>query len=341
MVLLKIGLLVPNVNWEVALKKLVTEMGFSVAKSMVFTPERLLAAEKELLTVEEQLRNSKVDAWVLIQLDSVSSDQMTISELLSSWLAEEDCPVIVDHGTSNVAIDTDQWRRRLKTKLLSLPGTLALAATERQIPKEVWVLAASTGGPQALVDFVSGLPDKTGIAFICVQHIEDNFLPDLQRALTNHCKLNVYQPDLGSVLQADDLALISPTNRTKLEENGTFYIENKPWLGDYSPSMDSMIANIARLYGVKAGVIIFTGMGDDGAAACRLMNQQGGKVWVQDPKTCVVSSMPDSVNATEVTSFQGAPKKLAEKLSFYLKRMQLISSQSMVETVNEHRSLTQ
>ena len=86
------------------------------------------------------------------------------------------------------------------------------------------------------------------------------------------------------------------------------------WEGIYSPSINQVMRLVAEQYGKKSGAIIFSGMGDDSAAAAEYMDSVGGPIWAQTAETCANSSQPDSIRETGYVSYNGSPQQLAVKL---------------------------
>ncbi|RYZ94878.1 MAG: chemotaxis protein CheB, partial [Moraxellaceae bacterium] len=119
----------------------------------------------------------------------------------------------------------------------------------------------------------------------------------------------------GSVLSDNTITLVTADRSINIYDNGTLVVGKSPWGGCYSPSIDQVTANVARVYRQRSGIIIFSGMGDDGAASCRLIKQQGGKVWVQSPEQSTIASMPEAAIATGTVSFAGTPPELADALA--------------------------
>ncbi|GLS27041.1 chemotaxis protein CheB [Marinibactrum halimedae] len=183
------------------------------------------------------------------------------------------------------------------------------------VADEVWLLAASTGGPEAVAEFLQALPPELGIGFLYVQHINTGFNDTLLKMVSRVSALEAIMAASGEVVRKNQLVLVSCDHYTKLLENRALLVQRKPWPGAYSPSVDAMIAEFTNAYGAHGGVIVFTGMGNDGEVALRLFGQRGGKVWAQTPETCVVSSMPDSAIGTGLVEFVGKPVELAKKLT--------------------------
>ena len=200
-------------------------------------------------------------------------------------------------------------------ELLSTPATSYVRENiPTNIARNVWVLGASLGGPEAVKQFLSVMPADVPIAFILTQHLGANFVSLLANQLNEATQLSVITPYVGHVLRHGEVMVTPAGERVLINPIGT--VELQPIMEEqqYSPSINLSLEDVAMRYGHKSGAIIFTGMGDDGVAGCQKINEKGGFVWVQDSESCVVSSMPDLVNATGIVSFQGTPEKLAEKL---------------------------
>lgn len=83
-----------------------------------------------------------------------------------------------------------------------------------------------------------------------------------------------------------------------------------------------MITDIAYRFESNSGVIIFSGMCDDGVSGVQAMHAMGGQVWTQDLDTCVISAMPDHVRNSGVCGYTGTSEQLAAKLIKYLEQKQ-------------------
>ena len=52
-------------------------------------------------------------------------------------------------------------------------------------------------------------------------------------------------------------------------------------------------------------------MAHDAIEGCKYLAANGGKVWVQNPDTCVISSMVDGAIEAGVVSYNAGPAQLA------------------------------
>ncbi len=240
-----------------------------------------------------------LDAW-LVNLDGDNSLPASQQESLEQTLNDLSVPVMFVEGSVPAPFTEEysSWSRRLTSKLTQLAGHINLSQSATSVAKRVWVLAASTGGPDAVMAFLQQLPKVLPtVAFVYVQHIESSFENNLIQAINHRTVLNAFLAKHGDILKVGSVALIPAAEQIDLLPNGTFQRTGNRWHGAYSPSIDQVIANIANIYGSNSGVIVFSGMGDDGARGCKWLAQKGGKVWLQERESCTVASMVDSVIA--------------------------------------------
>lgn len=255
--------------------------------------------------------NCEADAWLVLLADEMHN------VVLENWLEHQDAPVIFDEISGTP--DSD-FARRLEKKLHQLAGMISLAVKPHKLPlvselRAVWVLAASTGGPAAVKAFLQALPTGLGIAFIYAQHIDEGFDLTLAQMISRGSRYGALLAGHGSLVLPDNVIIVRPDQQTEVLVNNTLVLHQCPWAGAYSPAINQVMVNVASVYGSRSGAIIFSGMGDDGRAACKMMKQQGGEIWIQTPDSCTVSSMPDEAESTGVVSFSGTPEQLAVALS--------------------------
>ena len=300
---LRIGLLVDQPHKRQYLSLSVAETGHAVICVVVVGPE-----------AGELLAQTDVDAWVVDMEARADESAHCPAQHLDALLESVAVPLIVSDSSEYRpgTKEHNAWLRRIMDKLRQLAGDINLQSVERA--KDLWVLAASTGGPAAVKQFLSALPPDLGVAFLYVQHIDAHYTSTLVKMLNNaHYPASLAKQ--GAVLQCNRLFIVTAEERAEVLENGTLVLSSAPWSGPYAPSVNQLVANVARVYGPRAGLIVFTGMGDDGASAGRLLKQRGGTIWVQSPTSCTSSSMPDTALATGCVSYTGTPEQLAQELT--------------------------
>lgn len=203
------------------------------------------------------------------------------------------CDVV--KSAASARIRPIQSARKIEKKLtadvmMPKPTNFAMAQTTERIV----AVGASTGGTEALKDFLEAFPvDCPGI--IIVQHMPENFTAAFAKRLNSICRIEVKEAaDGDTVLRGR--ALIAPGNRhLLLKRSGARYyteIKEGPLVSRHRPSVDVLFRSVARYAGSNAVGVIMTGMGDDGAQGMYEMKQAGSYNIAQDEASCVVFGMP-------------------------------------------------
>jgi two-component system chemotaxis response regulator CheB len=174
--------------------------------------------------------------------------------------------------------------------VLSKPASGAMIQTT----EKVVVVGASTGGTEALREFLQAMPlDAPGI--VIVQHMPEMFTARFAERLNDICGVTVKEAaNHDSVLRGQ--ALIAPGNRhILLKRSGACYfveLRDGPLVSRHRPSVDVLFRSAARYGGRNVVGVIMTGMGDDGSKGMLEMKQAGAFNVAQDEATSVVFGMP-------------------------------------------------
>ena len=157
------------------------------------------------------------------------------------------------------------------------------------------LVGTSTGGPPALEQLLTALPEGFPWPILVAQHMPASFTGALARRLDKLCALSVtevirptpLQPGFVYIGRGDADLIVSrrPAGLTALAAPSGDY----PW----HPSTDRLVRSAmehmpaAQLIGV-----LMTGMGNDGAEAMTRLRQAGGRTIAESEETAVVWGMP-------------------------------------------------
>jgi two-component system chemotaxis response regulator CheB len=163
-----------------------------------------------------------------------------------------------------------------------------------QTTEKVVVVGASTGGTEALREFLEAMPaDCPGIAI--VQHMPEQFTARFAERLNQMCRPTVKEAADGDSLIRGQ-ALIAPGNRhLMLRRSGARYyvqVADGPLVSRHRPSVDVLFRSAARYGGRNVVGVIMTGMGDDGSSGMLEMKEAGSFNIAQNEASCVVFGMP-------------------------------------------------
>lgn len=156
------------------------------------------------------------------------------------------------------------------------------------------ILGASTGGTEAIKDFLVQLPsDCPGI--LITQHMPPGFTKSFAQRLDNLCKITVVEAQGGERVLPGHAYIAPGHSHLRLVRSGANYMteirQDEP-VNRHRPSVDVLFHSAALNAGKNAVGIIMTGMGKDGAQGMLEMKQAGAYNFAQDEASCVVFGMP-------------------------------------------------
>jgi two-component system chemotaxis response regulator CheB len=169
---------------------------------------------------------------------------------------------------------------------------LALLHTTRA---RVLVLAASTGGPQALQEVLATLPKSFPVPILVVQHMPAHATQALVIRLAQHSPLRVREAHTGDTLQPGTALIIPGDYHGVLDEQGRIFLHQEAPVNSVRPSADVTLNSVARSLSGQVMAVILTGMGQDGLQGVEFLRRAGGRCVAEDESSCVVYGMPRAV----------------------------------------------
>jgi len=192
----------------------------------------------------------------------------------------------VDRGAANSAVASPSLSA---DAVLQKAAPVKFRTTDRLI-----AVGASTGGTEAIKEFLMGMPpDSPGI--VIAQHIPKAFSTPFAERMNRSCQLTVFEAQDGQQIMPGH-AYIAPGDRHLLVvRSGARWIcklDDGPPVNRHKPSVDVLFRSVAQEAGYNAIGVILTGMGKDGAQGLLEMRQAGSPTIAQDEATSVVWGMP-------------------------------------------------
>ncbi len=176
------------------------------------------------------------------------------------------------------------------------------AAFPLQHPRvSVIVVGASTGGPQAVAKFLSGIKTPFPLPVMIVQHIETGFDKGYADWLSDETGHKVILAQAGAKPLAG-FVYVAPTDlHLKFSDSG-FVLEDGVKVLNQKPSVDVLFRSAAEQYGSQVLGVLLTGMGTDGAEGCASIQAKGGFTVVQDESSSLIFGMPKAAIARGAAS---------------------------------------
>lgn len=197
----------------------------------------------------------------------------------------------------------------------------ALAAPDPP-PKwsQIVVVAASTGGPAALLEFLDALPPEFADPVLIVQHIPPGFSMRLAESLSAATGRRVeLVSNLGPRELAPSQILLAPGNHhlkvIHALEKVLVCLDDGPPIGGNRPAADVLFRSAAEAVGSQVTAVVLTGTGRDGLIGSSAVSQAGGRIMAQDLRSATAKGMPQAVIDAKLADVIATPANLAALLS--------------------------
>jgi len=262
--------------------------------------------------VRSLLACEEIDAWVF----DVRSEEVFESLLeTGQFLLPADNPPDPGDGRH-----FSSWADGLLKQLDAAMGAAVVAAdagNKLQLWSEVeavWILAGSAGATTAIQQFLNGFSKPPPVAFIYAQH----YAPDKQHQLESFTLQNqLFSLRVGEgthTLTPGQVIMIPPSCTVTLGSFGHIASTRSAWGGHHTPDINELLILLTASKPPSAGVIIFSGMGNDGADALPVFDAAGGRIWTQTPESAVCQGMPQAAIDTGLVHRSGTPLELSRAL---------------------------
>ena len=179
---------------------------------------------------------------------------------------------------------------------------------------EILAVAASTGGPQALREFLTALDGAWTGPIVAVQHMPPTFTTLLAEQLGRVSPAPAVEAQEGMPLLPGRVHLAAGDFHMRVRRAGAQYalaLDQTPPENFCRPAADPLFRSVAELFGPRALAVVLTGMGSDGREGARAITGAGGVALAQDEASSVVWGMPGAVAGAGLASLLGPVPALA------------------------------
>ena len=274
-----------------------------------FTFLRLLMASRPTPVVVISTYAAKENVFRALELgalDFIAKLGNRRSEILESM--GEQLKRMVNTIRQLSPLGIDPIRHRVGRARVSINGVYSYAADKKSKapvsdsgPARIVVVAASTGGPTALLEIFARLPAEASASVVVAQHMPERFTKTLAERLDRISSFRVHEADKVEPLLSGG-GLVCPGGRNlELDREGNKLLArvSVPLPADkYTPSADKLFYSAARIAGDRVIAVVLTGMGDDGANGVARVKKAGGTVIVEAEQTAVIYGMPRAAQRT-------------------------------------------
>ena len=179
---------------------------------------------------------------------------------------------------------------------------------------DVVLIGASTGGPKALQEVLTKLPENLGVPVLVVQHMPEGFTKVFAERLDKVCNLKVVEADDGMRIDKNTIYIAKGGSHMIVDNRKTIILNKDPAIWGVRPAVDKLFNSAIELYGPNILSVILTGMGRDGADGTKNIKDNGGVTISEDKSTCTIYGMPKAAYETGKVDLVVPLNKIAEKI---------------------------
>ncbi|WCK66904.1 CheR family methyltransferase [Agrobacterium tumefaciens] len=155
-------------------------------------------------------------------------------------------------------------------------------------------VGASSGGLNAFRALLKALPEKTGCAFLLVQHLDRSHESMLAELLASETTMVVTEAVNLALIEPEHVYVIPPKFLMSVDE-GRIHLSPRRELHEAPLPFDFLLGSMAKEFGPWAIAAVLSGTGSDGSSGVQQIRDFKGLVLVQEPQEAQFGGMPESV----------------------------------------------
>jgi len=180
-------------------------------------------------------------------------------------------------------------------------------------PRAIVGIGASAGGLEAVTELLENLPEKTGMGFVYVQHLDPQHKSMLTPILARVAHMSVTEAKQGTRVEADHLYVIPP-GKNMFIEGGVLRLVTRVGGEGRLVSIDTFFRSLAADQNNRSVGIILSGNASDGVLGLEAIKGEGGITFAQDERSAKHSSMPHSAKESGAADHVLVPADIAKEL---------------------------
>ncbi|MFD1952656.1 chemotaxis response regulator protein-glutamate methylesterase [Paenibacillus thailandensis] len=162
--------------------------------------------------------------------------------------------------------------------------------------RHIVAIGTSTGGPRALHEVISSLPEHLPAPVLVVQHMPPKFTRSLAQRLDSFSRLKVVEAEQGEKVLPGVVYIAPGGSHMELSRDKDGYcikLTQEPPRGGHRPAVDVLFESLVPFKELQRHAVIMTGMGSDGAKGMEALAKSGAASTIAEAEeTCVVYGMP-------------------------------------------------
>src|SRR6185503_11736789 len=177
-------------------------------------------------------------------------------------------------------------------------------------------IGASAGGLEALERFLKEVPERSGMAFVIVQHLDPAYKGAMVSLLQRATQLPIVQIRDRQKVEPDHVYLIPPGKDLSIMRGRLHLLAQVSRHGVNLP-IDFFFRALAEDQRERSIGVVLSGMGSDGTLGLRAIKEKAGAAFVQSLESAKFGGMPRSAIDAGIADVVAPVEELPAKLVGY------------------------
>ncbi len=184
---------------------------------------------------------------------------------------------------------------------------------------KVLCIGASTGGPTAVQQVLSGLGNNFPLPVLYTQHLDIGADEKMAKWFSETCpNIPMSLARDGEIAKSGHVYLAPADKHLVIDyvknELPVLHLSDEPPERFLRPAVNKLFRSAAKNYQQKCLAVLMTGMGRDGAEGCKEITDAGGYTICEDKSTCTVFGMPAAAIEMKAATRVFPRDKIAEEV---------------------------
>ena len=178
-------------------------------------------------------------------------------------------------------------------------------------------IGASAGGLESLEQFLQHVPERSGMAFAIIQHLDPTHKGMLVELLQRSTPMPVIQVKDRLKVEPDRVYVIPP-NKDMSILNGILHLFPRP--SGLNLPIDFFFRSLADDQRERSIGVVLSGMGSDGTLGLRAIREKAGAGFVQAPTSAKFDSMPRAAISAGLADVVAPVEELPGEIMTYCRQ---------------------
>ncbi|MBX2882641.1 MAG: BLUF domain-containing protein [Granulosicoccus sp.] len=234
----------------------------------------------------------RFSSWDMLNINGVGIPDIRIADLVEDVMTSTIGNVFAEEESRRLIIEILDQMSKLHQETVSSNFQEYVPHKQKDNQPFVVTFGASAGGLKPLQKIVRSLDNHIDAAFIIIQHDSPSVQTVKDMALQRETKMKVCAAANGMRIECNCIYVVPPGENLEISHGRFVLVSQQRSVSGPQYPIDICFRSIAREYGDRAIAVVLSGEGSDGLRGAKVLNEAGGIVLVQSPRTAEFDSMP-------------------------------------------------